>query len=215
MKKSDLITTIPIRDKNGNVVGEKEVVRYAGLLARAHEEGLKRVTTKLIQAPHRDNGNMAIVHATVETRKGIFEGIGDATPANVSSFVAQHLIRMAETRGKARAMKDATDIGNVCLDELVADLMEESVMEEKSRQEPSGGNGGNGDRQVASPMTSAQRRFLFRLLAQKGIEGDKARESLLKAFEVEDLAQVTKREASRMIDLIQQGGAENLFVAEA
>ena len=64
-------------------------------------------------------------------------------------------------------------------------------------------------------MTDAQRRYLFRLLAQKGLEGDKARESLLKAFDVQDLAQVTKKGASRMIDLIQKDQAQDLFTAEA
>lgn len=215
MKKNDLITTIPIRDRSGNVVGEREVVRYQGLLARAHEDGLRRITTELVQAPSSDNGSMAIVRARVETLKGVFEGIGDASPENVSSFVSTHLIRMAETRAKARAMRDATNIGNVCLDELVSDLMEESVVETEPKDTPGGGNGGDGDRKVEAPMTDAQRRYLFRLLAQRGIEGEKARESLLRAFEAQDLAQVTKREASRMIDLIQRGGADNLFVAEA
>ena len=34
-----LTTRIPIRDQRGNVIDEKEVATYAGLLAKAHEEG--------------------------------------------------------------------------------------------------------------------------------------------------------------------------------
>src|SRR5438105_1751013 len=60
-----LTTRIPIRDSHGNVVDEKEVATYAGLLARAHDEGLKDVTTALVQAPTEENGRMAICFAKV------------------------------------------------------------------------------------------------------------------------------------------------------
>ncbi len=49
---SALTTKIPIR-RNGKVISEKEVATYAGLLAKAHEEGLKSINTELLQAPHR------------------------------------------------------------------------------------------------------------------------------------------------------------------
>ncbi len=47
---SALTTKIPIR-RNGKVISEKEVATYAGLLAKAHEEGLKSINTELLQAP--------------------------------------------------------------------------------------------------------------------------------------------------------------------
>lgn len=48
----------------------------------------------------------------------VFEGIGDATRKNVAKNIAGHLIRMAETRAKARALRDAVNIGATALEEL-------------------------------------------------------------------------------------------------
>ena len=85
----------------------KQFVLYEGLLDEAHQQGLHRVSTTLIQVPHDENGNMAIVAAEVETSKGTFSGIGDASPTNVNRMIVPHLLRMAETRAKARALRDA------------------------------------------------------------------------------------------------------------
>jgi hypothetical protein len=103
----------------------KDFVLYEGLLDEAHQQGLKRISTTLIQVPHDDNGNMAVVQAEVETGKGTFSGIGDAAPSNVNRMIVPHLIRMAETRAKARALRDAVNIGVTALEEL-GDLDDES-----------------------------------------------------------------------------------------
>ncbi len=68
-------------------------------------------------------------------------------------------------------------------------------------------NSGNGS-QNGEPMTEAQRRYLFRILAEQGIEGDAAFEKLKSIFDVNALKQVTKRDASRVIEqlLEDQGG---------
>lgn len=96
----------------------KDFVLYEGLLDEAHQQGLKRISTTLVQVPHDGNGNVAVVQAEVETEKGIFAGIGDASPTNVNRMIVPHLIRMAETRAKARAMRDAVNIGVTALEEL-------------------------------------------------------------------------------------------------
>ena len=103
-----------------------DFVKYEGLLDEAHQQGLCRVSTTLIQVPHQDNGNVAIVAAEVETSKGTFSGIGDASPSNVNRMIAPHLIRMAETRAKARALRDAVNIGVTALEEL-GDLDDQPV----------------------------------------------------------------------------------------
>jgi hypothetical protein len=101
----------------------KTFVLYAGLLDLAHERGLKAITTTLVQIPNEINGNVAICHATVETDQGTFTGLGDASPGNVNRMMSPHLIRMAETRAKARALRDAVNVGVTALEEL-ADLDE-------------------------------------------------------------------------------------------
>jgi len=95
-----------------------DFVRYEGLLDEAHQQGLCRINTTLIQVPNDDNGNVAIVAAEVETTKGTFSGIGDASPANVNRMIAPHIIRQAETRAKARALRDAVNIGVTAIEEL-------------------------------------------------------------------------------------------------
>ena len=50
------------------------------------------------------------------------------------------------------------------------------------------------------PMTEAQKRYLFRLIADKGIEGDKAHQRLRELFQVDSLKEVSKLEASKMIE---------------
>ena len=55
---------------------------------------------------------------------------------------------------------------------------------------------GNGD----APMTDSQKRLLFRLLADQGVEGDRAHEQLKEQFQVNSLKEVTKAEASRGIE---------------
>ncbi len=96
----------------------KHFVLYAGLLEEAHSQGLKGISTTLLQLPNAENGNVAVVQATVDTEKGRFTGIGDASPENVPPLIRQHTIRMAETRAKARALRDAVNIGVTALEEL-------------------------------------------------------------------------------------------------
>lgn len=108
----------------------REFVTYEGLLDEAHAQGLKSVRTTLVQVPSEQNGNTAICTAEVELVKDgetrVFTGIGDATPRNVNRNIANHLIRMAETRAKARALRDAINVGMTALEELEeADLPRE------------------------------------------------------------------------------------------
>lgn len=96
----------------------KDFVLYAGLIDQAHQEGLQRITTKLLQAPTAENGHLAICWAEVETNKGVFSGIGDASPENVGRMIAMHTVRMAETRAKARALRDAINVAMTAIEEL-------------------------------------------------------------------------------------------------
>lgn len=95
----------------------KQFVLYAGLLDLAHSQGLRAIRTRLVQVPSEDNNQVAIVAAEVETERGLFSGIGDASPANVSRAMLTATIRLAETRAKARALRDAVNVGVAALEE--------------------------------------------------------------------------------------------------
>src|SRR4028118_2300463 len=96
----------------------KPFVLYAGLLDEAHARGLRSIETELLQTPSVENGEVAIARAVVRTEDGKFSGIGDASPQNVGRAIAPHLIRMAETRAKARALRDAINVGVTAFEEL-------------------------------------------------------------------------------------------------
>lgn len=217
MSQNGLIRTIEIKDRTGRVVGTKEVVTYQGLLSKAHDEGLQKIATKLLQIPSDENARTAIAKAWVETKKGRFEGIGDATPENVNSFIVPHLIRMAETRAKARALRDAVNIGIVSFEELDGDGFPpgESDLGSGAPPAPARAARGNGRTASRTPqsagngngalMTEAQRRYLFRILAGQGLENEAAHEYLKSHFGVAELAQVTKAQATAAIDELLQG----------
>jgi len=215
------IRTVDVHDRAGNVVGSKDVVLYAGLLSQAHEEGLARVRTSILQIPTEENGRLAIVKAEVETSKGLFEAIGDACPENVDDFLAPHLIRVAETRAKARALRDAVNVGVVSFEELDgvsldrdsspgsgAQPASRSPRHAKPAPAPARPRGnGNGQPKAApragngsEPMSEAQRRYLFRLMAGQGYQKEAAEERLKDQFEVGSLSEVTKVAATKAID---------------
>ena len=96
----------------------KDYVLYAGLLDEAHQQGLSAIKTQLLQAPTPQNGHVAICSAEVTTERGTFTGLGDADPGNVNRVMANALIRLAETRAKARALRDAVNVGMIAIEEL-------------------------------------------------------------------------------------------------
>ena len=219
---------------NGSPGNGREAIAYAEILKIAHEEGLKSITTQLLVTPAEENGRLCIVKATVETERGHFEGLGDADPANVEADFAPHLIRVAETRAKARALRDAVNVGVVSLEELDGVGLNGSsdpgagappTTRPTRRAAPSlsarlRGNGQSRPPRSENgiePMSEAQRRYLFRLVAGKGFHKEAGEEYLKDLFRVDSLLKVTKVAATKAIDELlhaapagaSHGGAAN------
>lgn len=96
-----------------------EFVKYEGLLDAAHRNGLKSMRVEVVQFPSKDNDMLAICKATaVNDVGGVYIDFGDASPSSVNSKLIPHLIRMASTRAKARALRDLTNIGMCSVEEL-------------------------------------------------------------------------------------------------
>jgi len=111
----------------------RDFVLYSGLLDLAHQKGLLKLEADPVQYPSKENENMAICKAIGISRAGeTFMDVGDATPTNCNSKVAKHLLRMASTRAKARVLRDMTNIGMTCLEELGS--LDEVLGEEASEQ---------------------------------------------------------------------------------
>ena len=81
---------------------------------------------------------------------------------------------------------------------------------EASSIEPQQGKGKEQERGKDAAMTSPQKRLLFRLMAtQQGLEGEKAHEELKKRFRAKSLQEVSKLDASRMIEQLLEGKGGN------
>lgn len=110
-----------------NIKG-KDAVKVEGLTAVAHEKGMWKFETDLIQFPSDANGWTAICQTTIggydydpitkEIVKVIYKDIGDANVNNCGKMVAASYIRMASTRSQARALRKYTNIDMLCSAEL-------------------------------------------------------------------------------------------------
>lgn len=108
-----------------NLKGKKHPT-WPGVLVALHENGLLGIEVTVLQYPTQENGMTAVCQATV-TMKGedgrelIYVEVGDASPANVGPQIAPHIIRMAATRSKGRAGRDALALGVALFEELGPD----------------------------------------------------------------------------------------------
>lgn len=104
------------------VAGGKEHPTYAGVLNEAHTKGLLNIEVEILQYPNSDNHFLAVCKATVTFKDGrIFTEVGDASPKNVNKMIAPHIVRMAATRAKGRALRDALNIAQALKEELGGD----------------------------------------------------------------------------------------------
>jgi predicted amidohydrolase YtcJ len=149
----------------------KRFVLYAGLLEEAHSRGLRSIETELLQVPKTDNGEVAIVRAVVRTEDGKFTGIGDASPENVNRTIAPHVIRMAETRAKARALRDAINVGVTAFEELGGEDGAEVVESFEGDEEHKADRAQREENRGGLPATKKQLNYLEALISDVVEEG--------------------------------------------
>ena len=110
-------------------------IPFKVLLDKGHKQyGLAGVNTEILQFPAEENGMMAIFRAVVKNTEGQeYSGHGDADPNNTTSAIAPHLLRMAETRAIARALRWLTNSGETAHVEISGD---EDESDPSSPQQP-------------------------------------------------------------------------------
>ncbi len=170
----------------------KRFVLYAGLLEEAHSRGLRSIETELLQVPAKENGEVAIVKAVIRTEEGKFAGIGDASPQNVNRAIAPHLIRMAETRAKARALRDAINVGVTAFEELGGPGEEEVV---ESSEERDGRQAKHEEGRGELPATRKQLNYLEALISDVVEDGIGRFEEMVG----KPVGELTREEASEWI----------------
>lgn len=179
----------------------KQFVLYGGLLHLAHQDGLTSVHTEILQFPNDDNANCCIIRATVQTTKGTFTGIGDASPSNVNRMIAAHLIRMSETRAIARALRVATNVSMTALEELGGDdhfeppkkQINRSNDKQINRSEEAGSGG----------ATQKQKSYLWKLAQMQGWDQEELA-SFVETLVDEKLENMSQKGASKAIDQLNQ-----------
>ncbi|MEW9123547.1 MAG: hypothetical protein AB2421_12640 [Thermotaleaceae bacterium] len=100
---------------------------YEGLLDLAHQQDLESIAVDIVQLPSENNAYTAVCKATIKGKDKLFSDFGDASPNSVRSNLTPHIIRMASTRAKARALRDFTNIGMTAFEELDLKDLEDGI----------------------------------------------------------------------------------------
>jgi hypothetical protein len=93
----------------------RQFITFVGLQARLMDQGKAIVGSdvEILSLPEESNQHYASVKATlrIKGKDGevyTFSNVGDASPESVSKNIVPHLLRQAETRAEARALRLAT-----------------------------------------------------------------------------------------------------------
>ncbi|MCQ4925303.1 hypothetical protein NE686_19520 [Tissierella carlieri] len=176
----------------------KQFVTYEGLLDLAHQKGLISIEVDLLQIPTNDNEMIAIAKATAKTEKEIFIDIGDAGPNSTNSMIRPHIIRMASTRAKARALRDLTNVGMTAIEELGEEEGQAPIT-------PKSPNKKDTDKQAIennSLASDKQLNFISKLVDDKNYGPDAMKTYIKTAYVKDSSKALTKREASEIIEML-------------
>ena len=127
--------TDEFKQKFGVNIKGKDAIKLEGLTALAHEKGMWKFETDIIQFPSDQNQWTAICRTVIggydydpitdKIREVVYSDIGDANVGNCGKMVAASYIRMASTRSQARALRKYTNVDMVCSSEM-SDIIEET-----------------------------------------------------------------------------------------
>lgn len=209
----------------------KDFVLYNGLLDMGHQIGIKSILVVPVQFPTKENGVEAICKAEIIDVYGrSFTEIGDANPKNVNSHIAVHVLRMAATRAKARALRDMTNIGMTCLEELAdidtipgAEVIPISKAKrrtnetlpinpnssEKTTDSDSQAPAENANQAAAgtnnqATISQAQRTAIARLASQKNVTESQLKQVLQSDFKKASIDELSASEASEIINRLKK-----------
>lgn len=169
----------------------KDAIKLEGLTAFAHEKGIWKFETEIIQFPNDQNQWTAICRTVIggydwdpiteKIREVIYSDIGDANVSNCGKMVASAYIRMASTRSQARALRKYTNIDMVCSSEL-SDITED----------------------VPEPIISVEQLTeIKQLLGTKGIGKDKFGEILFGLFQHTNYVGLSQSQGNMLINTLK------------
>ena len=185
----------------------KQFVTYEGLLDLAHQEGLISIDVELLQIPTKENDMIAIAKATVKTKDKTFTDVGDAGPNSTNSMLRPHIIRMASTRAKARALRDITNAGMTAIEEL-GDEKEDKLTANKINDNKSYTKPIDKDKKAIvdnSLATDNQLGCLYKLTKEKGFDNEMSG-YIEKTYGKDSSKALTKVEAAEIINMLQAVG---------
>lgn len=175
----------------------KEFVAYEGLLDLAHQEGLAGINTELLQVPSKENDFLAIVQAVAVTKDGNkYSGIGDCDNKSANSMISVHKIRMAETRAKARALRDLTNVGMTAVEEMGAD---EDPKEQNKINKADTNHQALKDNSLA---TDSQLSLMNKLMKDKNYSPESMISYTEKMYKKKSSQELTRQEASELINML-------------
>lgn len=183
----------------------KQFVTYEGLLDLAHKEGLISIEVELLQVPSKENGMIAIARATAKTRDKVFVDIGDAGPNSTNSMIEPHIIRMASTRAKARALRDLTNIGMTAIEEL-GDSSEIDI-NNTGNTEPVKEFKSDSNKQAIvdnSLATDRQIKAIYAMAKNKNFTEESLENYVKSAYNKDSIKELTRQEASDLIQMLNE-----------
>ena len=193
----------------------KDFILYEGLLDLAHQEGLISIETELLQIPSKENGDTAIAKAIAKTKDRTFIDIGDASPNSVNSMIRPHIIRMASTRAKARALRDLTNVGMTALEELGDEEVDEPANRSSSNtqsntRQAKASNVGKDKQAIVdnSLATDKQLNYIYKLAKQKNYSPESMASYIKEVYGKDSSKALTKKEASELIEMLNEMAKE-------